>query len=55
MPDYQYSETGLKLVSPLENWVVKAGQMRFLRFYSWFRRIVIARIEKSGQELPRPR
>ena len=45
MPDYQYSENGYLLVSPLENWSVKAGQMRFLQFYSWFTRIVIARIE----------
>ena len=29
--------------------------MKFLQFYSWFRRIGIARIEKLDQELPRPR
>jgi hypothetical protein len=55
MPDYQYSKIGVKLVSLLENWVVKAGQMEFLQFFSWFTRIGIARIEKLDQELPRPR
>ena len=55
MPDYQYSKIGFKLVSPLEKKSVKAGQMKFLQFYSWFRRIGIARIEKLDQELPRPR
>jgi hypothetical protein len=32
MPDYQHSENGVELVSPLKNWSVKAGQRDFYSF-----------------------